>query len=217
MKKLKESDLYPIVERRTKKHFSCFKTAINQWIKYSRIDVIGVRDVGWNLSWDIELVSIEVKRWSEPFATASWQASGYKVYAHRIYLADYREDEFSLIERDIASHLWIWLIQIDKNFHCKEILSSPLYKPLKSLNLLLLEKLELVRCQLCWTFWNYSYNNKNTSRNIKNAKLDEKWYLFWSSELADRKRKIHYKDQNGDTTFERRYLCSECVQQFFKN
>jgi hypothetical protein len=60
--KPKESKLYPIVERWLRKHHHCFKTATNKGIKYSRIDVIGVRDVGGDLSGEIETISVEVKR-----------------------------------------------------------------------------------------------------------------------------------------------------------
>jgi hypothetical protein len=41
----KEFDLYPAVERWAKKHFQLFKTAINTGLRYSRIDVAGVRDI----------------------------------------------------------------------------------------------------------------------------------------------------------------------------
>lgn len=68
-----ERKLYPIVEKWMKKQFFCFKTAINRGVKYGRIDIVGIRDVGGDLSGEIETISIEVKRGSEPFATACGQ------------------------------------------------------------------------------------------------------------------------------------------------
>jgi hypothetical protein len=86
---MKESDLYPRVEQWMKKHFRCFATATNTGLAYSRPDVTGVRDIGGDLSGEVESIIIEVKRGdSQPFATASGQALGYRVYANRVYLAD---------------------------------------------------------------------------------------------------------------------------------
>ncbi len=47
------------------------------------------------MSGDTETISIEVKRGSEPFATACGQALGYRIYANRVYLADKREGSFN--------------------------------------------------------------------------------------------------------------------------
>ena len=57
-----ESALYPYVEKWMKKHFLCFKTGINVGLAYSRVDVLGVRDVGGDLSGEVESIAIEVKR-----------------------------------------------------------------------------------------------------------------------------------------------------------
>jgi hypothetical protein len=56
-----EKDLYPLVEKWMKRHFLCFKTAINTGLKYSRVDVLGIRDVGGDLSGEVETIVIEVK------------------------------------------------------------------------------------------------------------------------------------------------------------
>src|SRR5271170_3808873 len=89
-----EKEYYQPVERWLKRHFSCFKTAINKGLRFGRIDVIGVRDVGGQLSGNIEIVAIEVKREKTPFANACGQTFGYSVYANRIYLADQRPKSF---------------------------------------------------------------------------------------------------------------------------
>lgn len=147
MEKVKESDLYPIVESWLRENHLCFKTARNKGLKYSRIDVIGVKDVGGDLSGEVETIAVEVKRGTEPFAKASGQALANKVYANRSYLADLRDKQFSPDEINIASHLGIGLIHI-QNRECKEVLSSPYYKPIEKLNLGLLENLALGKCQL---------------------------------------------------------------------
>ncbi|MBI4282926.1 MAG: hypothetical protein HY663_00480, partial [Chloroflexi bacterium] len=152
MRKSKESDLYPVVEKWLKKNHLCFKTAKNKGLDYSRIDVIGVKDVGGDLSSEVETIAVEVKRGNQPFAKASGQALAYKAYANRIYLADVRDSQFSHDEIHIASHLGIGLIQI-QDHGCKEVLSSPYYKPIEKLNLILLENLALGKCQLCGCFF----------------------------------------------------------------
>jgi len=105
MRRKKEKTLYPMVERWLRRHFACFRTSVNKGLRHSRIDVVGVRDVGGDLSGEIETIAIEVKRGSFPFANACGQTLGYNVYANRVYLADVREQSFSREERQIASHL----------------------------------------------------------------------------------------------------------------
>lgn len=62
----KESDLYPIVERWMQRHFHCFKTVIDKGLRYERIDMFGVRDVGGDLSGEVETIAIEVKKGRTP-------------------------------------------------------------------------------------------------------------------------------------------------------
>ena len=71
MKSLKEKSLYPVVERWLKRHYRCFATGTNTGLRYSRIDVVGIRDVGGDLSGEVESIAVEVKRGTQPFATAS--------------------------------------------------------------------------------------------------------------------------------------------------
>lgn len=136
----KEKDYYPIVARWLQSKQHCFFTAINKGLKHSRLDVIGIRDVGGDLSGEIEVIGVEVKRGTEPFATASGQTLGYKIYANKVYLADSRDKSFTFDEINIASFLGIGLIQIKKET-CYERLSSPYYRPLTKFNLQLVEKL----------------------------------------------------------------------------
>ena len=118
-----EAKLYPIVERWMKRHFLCFKTAINTGLNFSRIDVIGTRDMGCDLASDVEAIAIEVKRGNEPFAAACGQTLGYCVYAHRVYLADYRNKPFSPDEISIAGRKRVRQIVESEGYECPEICS----------------------------------------------------------------------------------------------
>jgi hypothetical protein len=120
---MREADYYPILAKWMKKHFQCFKIGITVGTRYSRADVVGVRDTGGANSGAVELIVIEVKRGKEPFATASGQAAGYSVYANRVYLADVRKASFTPSELGIASNLGVGLIAI-VNKRPKEVLSS---------------------------------------------------------------------------------------------
>lgn len=197
-----------------KRHFQCFATATNTGLLYSRPDVTGVRDIGGDLSGEIESIIIEVKRGNQPFATASGQALGYRVYANRVYLADIRAKDFTPEEFQIASHLGIGLIQI-KGKTCTEVLSSPSYKPITRLNLALLEKLALGQCQLCGSVFNIGEAKRRFSKlareNVKRAIDLERGLMFWNREVADRKRKLGIRVSKEGGTYERRFICPDCV------
>ncbi len=214
----KESDLYPIVQKWMMKHFHCFKSHQNIGLKHGRVDVIGVRDVGGSLSGEVETIAIEVKRGVEPFATASGQALGYQVYANLVYLAEVRETEFKPSEIEIASHLGIGLIQI-KGTKCREVLSSPFHRPITRMCLELLEKMALGKCQLCGTFFETgvatNYYSKLSREKFAKAVDQEKGLMFWNRELATRKNKAGIKVTLDGSTHERRFICSDCIQNVF--
>ena len=214
MKHPKESDLYPKVERWLKRQYRCFATAINAGLRYSRPDVTGVRDVGGDLSGEVETIIVEVKRGTQPFATACGQALGYKVYANRVYLADFRSAQFSQEEVHIASHLGIGLIQINRS-RCAECLSSPYYAPIIRLNLALLERMGLGHCQLCGSLFKVGVPNRrfaNVAReDFRKAFDKDKGLMFWNREVADRKERLGVRTTGDDTTYERRFLCPDCV------
>ncbi|MBC7932284.1 MAG: hypothetical protein H7Z38_17140 [Rubrivivax sp.] len=220
-KKLLESDLYPIVERWMRRHFNCFKTAIDKGLRYGRIDVLGIRDVGGDLSGEVETIAIEVKKGNTPFAKASGQTLGYRVYTNRVYLADYRQEAFTTDEIHIASNLGIGLIEI-RGRTCKEVLSSPHYQPITKLNLSLLESVAIGRCQTCGSFFEtgnsklnrHSYT-KLTSVNMKQAILKERGLMFWNYEAAYRKNKFNLRRAKKGIAYERRFICPECVEVLF--
>ena len=195
----------------------CFKTKTDTGVRqYSRADVVGVRDIGGDLSGDVETIIVEVKRGLDPFATASGQTLGYSVFANRVYLADARQESFTFDELQIASHLGIGLIQIRKG-KCIEVLSSPFYHPINRMNLLLLDKLSLGRCQLCGSFFETGSEEKGYSRlareNVLKALQEEKGLVFWNEELAERKNKLRIRPTEDGTVYERRFICPDCVAQ----
>lgn len=210
-----EKVYYPIVSNWLLKKYQCFKVAINTGLKHSRADIIGIRDIGGDLTGEIETIIVEVKRGLEAFATASGQAFGYTVYANRVYLADYKPEGFSQDEIQIASHLGVGLIAIGKMNRCTEVLSSPYYRALTKLNIHLLEKMSLGKCQLCESFIEIgdekSRYNFVTRENINRAIELEKGMMFWNRELSGRKNKHGVRIVKENTTYERRFICSECI------
>jgi len=210
-----EKTYYPIVEKFLAKSYQCFRTQINAGLKQSRADVIGIRDIGGDLTGEIETIIVEVKRGSEAFATASGQAYGYTVYANRIYLADKRQTSFTALEIQIASHLGIGLIKIDTKNKCSIVLTSPYYKPMIKMNADLLEKLRLGKCQLCESYIEigdeknrYTYMAKE---KISKALDEEKGVIFWNRQVSTRKEKHGVRVGKENTTYERRFLCSDCI------
>ena len=213
-----EKEYYKPVERWLKGHFSCFKTAINKGLRLSKIDVIGLRDVGGELSGDIEVIAIEVKREQTPFANACGQTLGYSVFANRIYLADLRSKTFKQEEIFIASHLGIGLIQI-KGTKCREVLSSPYYDPIVRMQLGLLEALRFGRCQLCNSVFEIGDPEKGNPRSnlsrerVHEAIKKERGIMFWNHEVAERKRRlgIEGRKKGDQLSYERRFICPDCV------
>ena len=219
MKLPKEEELYPMVERWVKRHFRCFKTATNRGLAYSRMDVVGVRDIGGDLSGDVETIVVEVKRRTRTFATACGQTLGYKVYANRVYLAIFRKEPYTPEELAIASHLGIGLVRIWGN-RCHEVLSSPYYDPMPRLGLSVMEKLRLCKCQLCGCFFEIGDVSGNRWANlarqgVSKALRDEKGILFWNMEVANRKKSLGLRQAPDGTSFERRFICPDCVYSFF--
>jgi hypothetical protein len=222
-KNKREPVLYPQVAQWVRKHFLCSKTAINKGLRYSKVDIIGVRDVGGELSGEVQTIAIEVKREGSPFATTTGQTLGYSVYANWVYLAEEREEPFTIDERDIASHLGVGLIQIIGS-KCNEILSSPFHTPIGRLNLRLLEQLGIGQCQFCDSFFEMGDTDNHWSRLMRGeepyeviveARESKKGIMFWNMEVAERKRKIHLTDVEKGASKERRFICPECLAGLF--
>lgn len=217
MRNRREKAIYPLVARWVRRHFLCFKTAINKGLSYSRVDVIGIRDVGGDLSGDVETVAVEVKKGASPFATASGQTLGYNVYANRVYLADVRSERFTQDELRIASHLGIGLILI-RDKKCLEVLSSPFYNPIPRFHLALLEHLGLGKCQLCASIFETGdierMHANLTRENVRQAIKNEKGLVFWNDEVSERKDKLKLRGAPQHIVYDRRFICPDCIRNF---
>lgn len=223
-KKISEKDLYPTVLKWANKHFKCFRSHENVGLRYSRADVFCVRDVGGQLTSEYETIAIEVKRYGGPFATASGQAYGYRVYANRVYLAEYRSEPFSDMQRQIAAQLGIGLIHISTKLKCTEVQMSPRYDPLPSMNSELLEKIRLGLCRVCGVLFETGPQGKGMNHtllareNLAKAMEGEKGLMYWHRELAARKRKAKLgslASKKDDVVYERRFICRDCIENLW--
>jgi len=207
-----ERELYPSVERFLKKRFSCFVTAQDRGVKFGRVDVVGVRDIGKSLTGAFEVIAVEVKAGNQPFNTAVGQAYGYSVYAERCYLADVRSRPFSLEEIDIASSLSVGLLLIRENGNISEVLASPVHKPLIDMRAELLFKLGYAQCTICGSVFQCG-DDKNweryVSRYVKKAWDKERGYIYW----LDKIKKL--KGLSPRAYKERRYICADCVYNLY--
>jgi len=213
-KQQKEADFYPVIEKWLKKSFKCFSTGIKKGTKYSEIDVVGVRDIGGERSGVFEIISVEVKRKGQPFATSCGQAYGYRIYANMLYLAEKREMPFSEEEIRIAGIIGIGLLEISEGNRVKQVLSSPHYMPELSLSLHILENLRLGKCQFCGTLFFIGNNTSkfsNTSKVWNKAYDNEKGLVFWNWEQGERNAKLGLTRSTRDFTYERRVICPCCV------
>ena len=122
--------------------FKCFESGTNIGFRYSRVDVLGVRDIGGAGSGEIETVGIEVKLGAGTFATASGQALAYKIYANRVYLAQARPKPFDHREIEMANHLGIGLIHRVKS-RIREVVSAPHHDSLPGITIEVLDQLRL--------------------------------------------------------------------------
>lgn len=216
-----EKEYYPIVANWLQKSYKCFMVKSDVGIENSRADVVGVKDIGGDFSGEIETIVIEVKRGKEAFATAAGQTYGYTIYANKVYLADIRTNGFSEDEIQIASHLGIGLIQITGTNRIKEVLSSPYHSPLTKFNIKFLHKLHLVKCQICQNHFDAgtdkNWYEKLAKENINKALTNGKGLVFWNRELNTRKEKFKIKPERrkSDVTYDRRFICNECVSTLF--
>lgn len=223
-RKVAEAALYPVVRKWAARHFQCFQTNVDVGLKYSRADVFCIRDTGGDLTTDFETIVIEVKKGRRPFAKTSGQAYGYRVYANRVYLADYREAPFNRTEREIAAQLGIGLIQITTRLKCKEVQASPRYEPIPSMATELLERVKLGTCRVCGDLFQTGASEGNgmnhqhlVREDLRKAIEQKKGLLFWNYDLGERKKKVRfpkYKNAKYDS-FERRFVCSSCIENLW--
>jgi hypothetical protein len=215
---VREASLYPLVERWARKHFRLYTTSVNTGLRAGRIDIVGLRHVGGDLTGTSEVVAIEVKAGRQPFATAAGQAHAYSVYAERCYLADIRAGGYTVDEIEIASRLGIGLITIAKN-RLREILTAPHHEPVARLRLELCERMGYSRCTICgslfqrgskYTDWR-KVRRASTRAGILQAAADEKGYVYWLEESSARAGRI----TSEGAIYHRRYVCPDCVANLF--
>lgn len=202
------------------RHLGCFATGIDKGLRHGRIDVLGLRDTGGRLSGRSEVVSIEVKRGSQPYATSIGQASGYSIYADRCYLAEYRPSGFTGDEVSIATTLGVGLIQISgsQRVRLREVLTAPIRHPLAGLRLEVIEKLNFSECTICGALFARGAGTSSfsrvkrqdgLSRHVRRAVEDEKGFVYWLHEQADR------TGDRSTLVYHRRYVCPDCALGLF--
>ena len=219
---LPEKDYYPKVATWAEKQLGCFATRTDTGLRHGRIDVVGLRDTGGTLSGRSEVIAIEVKRGTQPFATCVGQASGYSIYADRCYLAEFKPAGFSDDEQSIAARLGVGLIQISGSVRVaiREIMTAPLREPLEGLRLQVVEKVGYSMCTICHSFFlrgddgswgaNVVRQQRTRQRHIDTAFETDKGLVYWLDEQAERKPL-----GDGDTLHHRRYVCPDCVRALF--
>jgi len=217
----RERDLYAGVARWLKRRYGCFATKTDIGIRYGRIDVVGLRDIGGELSGAGEVVSIEVKPGHRPFATAAGQARGYSVYAQRCFLADSRSSRpaFTDDELEIARELGIGLIAIAGS-RISEVLSSPRHDPVERLQLLVIERVGYSLCAVCGSFFRRGDSDSDWKRLTRSSSLagpvraakQGRGYMYWLNEVARRNRR---RRASAEVLYHRRYLCPDCVEDLF--
>ena len=219
-----EKDYYPKVAEWAKTNLGCFHTGIDTGLRLGRIDVVGLRDRGGRLSGRAEVISIEVKRGTQPFATSIGQASGYGIYADRTYLAEYRTKAFSEDERAIAAHLGVGLVRIsgEHRMRLTEVVTAPPREPMEGLRLEIVEKLGHSLCTVCASFFQRGTTGNLMSRVVRrdgpkkrvaDAVAADKGLVYWLDEVSS--RSPNPAGSESATVYHRRYVCPGCVQGLF--
>lgn len=213
-----EAELYPIIQRWATKS-GCWETRIDVGLKLGRIDVVGIRELGGDLTSRSEVVSIEVKSSSNSrrFAASAGQAHGYSVMADRCYLAIDRT--FDKIETAVASQLGIGLLSISKGHRVTEVLTAPAREPVSDLREQVVAKLDCASCTMCSSVFRTGSGSKPldlvvrgtgaTKATLAKAVEEEKGFVWW----LDRLDWVH--DKSGRAyVYRRRFMCPDCVQVF---
>jgi hypothetical protein len=186
-----------------------------------RIDVVGMRHIGGDLSSECELVGFEVKRGLSNFAKSLGQAHGYSVAVDRCYLVVCCEESSLTIRHElIAGRLGVGLIrafQARGKFKFEQVTSAPPGRPMDEYRLQAAEKLNHALCSLCgsvfdrgaWRSEKHGYENAAAAQDAfgtNEAAAEERGLVWW---LADH---AHVAGRMGPTgTRVRRYLCFDCT------
>jgi len=224
--KIRERDLYELVERWATRKLGCFATATDKGTEYGRVDVIGLRQTPGDHSAQTDLICIEVKRGTQPLLNALGQAVGYSIYGDYCYLADYRPAiTFSEIEREIAEQLGIGLIRIAKNNRVEQVSNARRCQPVDNFKLRLADQMGFVQCSICDTFFARSETNRGLydwsrlqrdSSNLarKKAGIEAgKGFVFWPED-ASYQDVTHAHRHSDGALYNRRFLCNTCASLF---
>ncbi|MCX6818437.1 MAG: hypothetical protein NT129_00355 [Candidatus Aenigmarchaeota archaeon] len=215
---VKESELWPKVEKFVKSHFGCFVTEIDKGLmEFGKPDVAGVKRFIKDEGSTNEVIVVEVKNGSSGFCKKVGQALGYSIFAHRCYLAVYfkNREKFSEDQKSLANKLGVGLIEIRKN--CREILTSPFHEPMEHFLLPFIDKLGVAKCVICNNFFeiksqvlcredSIESRNKSLQKAINKDK-SYKYFLFnLANEIMDKRSYVYTS----------RCICSDCIKLFGK-
>jgi hypothetical protein len=205
----------------------CFRAEIDRGSRLARGDVVGVRHVGGDLSTDAEVIAVEVKT-DEPFFKAASQAAGYKVFAHRCYLAEWDRGagDFSREEIEVATSLGIGLIKLrsQRPDGVEPRFSAPHHVPRRRFLLQWLESVGLSECMVCHGLFEGTFKAGVKRADRDNVRMmlsraieateegDRTGFLFWSEGAA--KQKAAAGDSKHNTA--RRYVCPDCLVNVFQ-
>lgn len=176
-----------------------------------RVDVAGVKNVGSNVSDEIEVVSVEVKDANNVSVRDIHDASAYAQYAHRCYLATTAPVNDQ--DRRDAQKLGVGLLQI-RNNRITEALRAQFRIPNHSAMIKFLHILDIARCPICLTFFEIyvvkdekykSFHRLARPRYFKAAHDQPKVDTLDAEKL--KKLKASYKSF--------RYICRTCMEEFF--
>ena len=171
-----------------------FVPAIPSTLRDPRPDAVGIRHTGGQLGGDFEVTAVEVQLSTKKFISASGHATSHSIHADRIYLACYTpESEFSEEQLNVAQHLGIGLIRIDRDLVCHRSLLAPANRPMTPARSELLYQLGLVCCQLCGVVYSLSTTDSDA--------------VFWNEIWADRFGRLR-----NESLYDRRSLCPDCVR-----
>jgi hypothetical protein len=226
-RRIKERDLYRVIQRWAERHFGCFATAVNKGTSYGRVDVVGLRQVPGERSAETDVICIEVKRGTQPLLNAMGQAAGYSVYGDFSYLADFRPTTgFSDTERDLADKLGIGLIRVRSMNRVELVSTARRQDPVLEFKLQVADQLGYVACTICETYFprnwksrqKYGWDNlvrdqKNRAR-IERSISDGRGLVFWPVDASANDRTHNVRHEDG-SIYNRRFVCNTCARLFF--
>ena len=170
-----------------------FVPAIPSTLRDPRPDAVGIRHTGGQLGGDFEVTAVEVQLSTKKFISASGHATSHSIHADRIYLACYTGIGVLEEQMNVAQHLGIGLIRIDRDLVCHRSLLAPANRPIPAARSELLYQLGLVTCQLCGVAYSLSSTDSDA--------------VFWNEIWADRFGRLR-----NESVYDRRYLCPDCVR-----